>query len=402
MRLDLSTDQLPENYFSIRKSHSKKDNNFSSILNHSEAHEREGNLTQDYPPSKRPPTNPDKSYNSGLKDITTDLSNNHKNPDSQSSYKSSLARIAAGSERDYSSLSSSQNKQSNKPTYLSVSNIKKEKAQQQEQLHKSEILNPAQAIFSQLLSKANLMNFISQRDIENDKEIEKIYKSNLTPSAKKEQSRVSAPGSRNIQTSQSHKDISPISLKKPLPHVDLEKYSAGYMRKLEFNEDKAEESRVSHKPMRSSSEKRIIERYSVNPANGENKSFFKEKEEGRTGDRYGKERESSSGVRASSKDSLRDYETAPPRQTHADKKISEITEKNELLNIIMELKNKIHSKELEILELKNSRVKNDMENQNLLLQIKDMISEGKRSEDCIEKLKQQIANQEKEIEALKV
>ena len=85
-----------------------------------------------------------------------------------------------------------------------------------------------------------------------------------------------------------------------------------------------------------------------------------------------------------------------------DDKLKNATDKSQMMHTILDLKNKVHEKELEILELKNSKLKYDMENQTLLHQMKDTMGENKKCEELIDKMKQTHINQEKEIENLKV
>ena len=83
-------------------------------------------------------------------------------------------------------------------------------------------------------------------------------------------------------------------------------------------------------------------------------------------------------------------------------KSKNVANKSQMMNTILDLKNTVHEKELEILDLKNIKLKYDMENQTLLHQMKDIIVENKKLEEVIDKMKQTHTNQEKEIDYLQV
>jgi len=90
------------------------------------------------------------------------------------------------------------------------------------------------------------------------------------------------------------------------------------------------------------------------------------------------------------------------RSQDEDRLVPDLNDKNKVLQYILDLKNKIQARELEILELKNNKSKWELEQQNQLIQIKELISENKRNEGNIEKLRHQVECQENEIEFLKV
>ena len=88
--------------------------------------------------------------------------------------------------------------------------------------------------------------------------------------------------------------------------------------------------------------------------------------------------------------------------TQTEDKLKNAADKNQMMNTILDLKNRVHEKGLEILELKNSKLKYDMENQALLHQMKDIMVNNKNLEEAIDKMKRIHINQEKDIEYLKV
>ena len=74
---------------------------------------------------------------------------------------------------------------------------------------------------------------------------------------------------------------------------------------------------------------------------------------------------------------------------------------DKVMNIILDLKNKVHEKDKEIIELKNHKIKYEMENQNLLIQIKNMIIENHKQE-TIDETKIQLVGKEKEFVSKRV
>ena len=77
-------------------------------------------------------------------------------------------------------------------------------------------------------------------------------------------------------------------------------------------------------------------------------------------------------------------------------------DRSQLLKMIMDLKNQVHEKDLEILEMKNKRVSEEIENRGLQMQVSEALKMKKKNEDGAEKLQHQVECQEREIEFLKV
>ena len=75
---------------------------------------------------------------------------------------------------------------------------------------------------------------------------------------------------------------------------------------------------------------------------------------------------------------------------------------DKVMNLVLDLKNKIYEKESEIIELKNNGLKHDIENQNLLMQVNSMILENKFNEEKMRALKIQLDDKEKELISKKV
>lgn len=336
-----------------------------------------------------------------LKDITKEISNEiykHNN-----NYRSSAASTPYNQESD---MSISVNKSKHNYSALNHSEYVPEKSKRGGTPKQEKALIPAKVAFSNLLNKVNAINFVSQRDIrelENDPELESIIRG----SASNRKSPNGSSSKRN-KSARGDKMVSPGSYKKI--HEDQVHYKLeGNMRKkLEFFDEKPEkkESRphsIENKAQKAnmSFEKKTI--FEIPSSMVQGNKYFKDD------DKFFKQRDSVKEVPA---------ETIPPKVTlnppqsyksnnYESKKAPEApstsnpTEKIDS-NLIIELKNRIHAKELEIIDLKNSRLQNDMENQNLLLQIKDQLTDNKRNEELIEKLRQQCAMQEKEIDILRV
>ena len=74
----------------------------------------------------------------------------------------------------------------------------------------------------------------------------------------------------------------------------------------------------------------------------------------------------------------------------------------QLLKMVMDLKNQVHERDLEILEMKNKRVSEEIENKGLQMQVSEALKMRKKNEDGVEKLQHQVECQEREIEFLKV
>jgi hypothetical protein len=269
-------------------------------------------------------------------------------------------------------------------------------------------LIPAKVAFNNMLNKVNAINFVSQREMENDPELESIIRGSAS-------NRKSPSGSntKRNKSARGEKPVSPNSYKKIHEDQMIYKLENGLRKKLEFGEEIKErkESRpqsVENKQKGNLSfEKKTI--FEIQSSMVQANKYFKGEDKFFKGeDNFFKQRDSVKEIPAETippKAQLNppiNYKTnfeskkieAPVQQTSSSDKID--------ANLIIELKNKIHSKELEIIELKNSRLQNDMENQNLLLQIKDQLTDNKRNEELIEKLRQQITLQDKEIDILRV
>ncbi len=89
-----------------------------------------------------------------------------------------------------------------------------------------------------------------------------------------------------------------------------------------------------------------------------------------------------------------------PPEDEAKKKKSK-KDKAQLLKILVELKNQIHERDLEILELRNQKVTGEIENKELKSQLNDLLRINKNTEDSVGKLNHQLECQENEIEFLK-
>ena len=72
-------------------------------------------------------------------------------------------------------------------------------------------------------------------------------------------------------------------------------------------------------------------------------------------------------------------------------------DQDKVMNIVLELKNQCHEKDVEIIELKNYKIKYEMENQNLLIQIKNMILENYKNQETMDELKIQLNGKEKQF-----
>ena len=72
-------------------------------------------------------------------------------------------------------------------------------------------------------------------------------------------------------------------------------------------------------------------------------------------------------------------------------------DQDKVMNVVLELKNKCHEKDMEIIELKNYKIKYEMENQNLLIQIKNMILENYKNQETMDELKIQLNGKEKQF-----
>ena len=77
-------------------------------------------------------------------------------------------------------------------------------------------------------------------------------------------------------------------------------------------------------------------------------------------------------------------------------------DKSKMMKILVELKNQIHERDLEILELRNQKVTGEIENKELKTQLNDLLRINKNTEDNLGKLHHQLECQENEIEFLKV
>jgi len=90
------------------------------------------------------------------------------------------------------------------------------------------------------------------------------------------------------------------------------------------------------------------------------------------------------------------------KAVNSKEKIKGNSERSQLMKTILDLKNQIHERDLEILELRNMKVSNEIENKELQAQANEALKQSKHNEDNIRKFQHQVECQEKEIEFLKV
>lgn len=292
-------------------------------------------------------------------------------------------------------------------------------------------VTPAKDMYNRFLNRGqpeptNENNLIEQERLDREYRVKEPV--TFKDSNKKQSKTDSIRVNKSQNQSQTDRVVTPSSnTKTPTnPATTISTLDASLKRKLEFDEDKIESisNRVSEflekKAVKSASANINKQKFDLaNVLNNTNhmpqpKPFFKSESpipfastqtaylstEASMGSRSGynsAQRYDSNTVRT-----LNSTNHLSGRSQEDDRLVLDLNDKNKVMSYILDLKNKIQAKDIELLELRNGRSKNDIDFQNQALHIRELISENKRHEGNIEKLKHQIECQENEIEFLKV